>query len=68
MLACIFSLFTKILQSCNQRYAIYIAVSLKSGPGIVFPNIIHLYFRSIAELGKRKLKGRKKPSKLEAFS
>lgn len=57
----VFSLsFIKILQSCNHRYAIHIAVSLKSGPGVVFPTIFHLYFKSVAKLAERKLKGKKK--------
>lgn len=45
-----------------------IAVSLKSGPGVVFPTIFHVYFKSVAKLAKRKLKERKKKiSELEAF-
>lgn len=56
----VFSLpFIKILQSCNHRYAIHIAVSLKSGPGVVFPTIFHLYFKSVTKLSERKLKGKK---------
>lgn len=48
-------------------YTVYFTMSLKSGPGVVFPTIFNLYSRSKSKLAKGKLNGRKRISEFEAL-